>query len=80
MNTGISDSEYYFKMRCICKWYHYQTKKGKFNSGRMNDVSIIVSSKDRKVVGIYLGWVGPMTSEKVLQTHPKVKRDIGYYG
>lgn len=66
MNTGISDSEYYFKMRCLCKWYHHQIKKGEFNCSRMNNVSTTLTSKNRKIAGIYLGWVGPMTSKEVL--------------
>jgi len=80
MNIGISDSEYYFKMRCLCKWYHHQIKKGEFNCSRMNDVSVAFSFKDRKITGIRPSRVGPMTSKEVLQTHQKVTGDIGYHG
>ncbi len=65
-NTGISDSEYYFKMRCLCKWYHHQTKKGEFNCSRMNNVSSTFPLKDGKIAGICLGWVSTMTSKEIL--------------
>ena len=80
MNIGISDSEYYFKMRCLCKWYHHQTKKGEFNCSRVNNVSSTFASKNGKIARICLGWVCSMTSKKVLQTHKKVTGDIGHYG
>jgi hypothetical protein len=79
-NTGISDSEYYFQMRCLCKWYHHQTKKGGFNCSRMNDVSSTFPLKNGKIARICLGWVCSMTSKKVLQTHKKVTGDFGHYG
>ena len=66
MNTGISNSEHYFKMRCICKWYHHKTKKGEFNCSRMNYVSSTFASKNGKIAGICLGWVGSMTSKEIL--------------
>lgn len=69
MNIGISDSEYYFKMRCLCKWYHHQIKKGEFNCSRMNDVSVAFTFKDGKIAGICPSWVGSMTTKEILQAH-----------
>lgn len=80
MNTGIFDSEYHFKMRCLCEWYHHQTKKGEFNCSRMNDVSSTFPLKNGKIARICLGWVCSMTSKEILQTHQKVTRDFGHYG
>ena len=80
MNTGIFDSEYRFKMRCLCEWYHHQIKKGEFNCSRMNNVSSTFTSKNGKIARICLGWVCSMTSKEILQTHQKVTRDFGHYG
>ena len=79
-NTGIFDSEYYFKMRCLCKWYHHKTKKGEFNCSRMNDVSSTFPLKNGKIIGICTSRISSMTSKKVLETHEKVTGDFGYYG
>ena len=46
----------------------------------MNDVSSTFPLKNGKIARICLGGVCSMTSKKVLQTHEKVKRNIGYYG
>jgi len=66
MNTGIFDFEYYFKMRCLCKWYHNQIKKGKFNCSRVNNVPITFSFENGKIAGICLGRIGSMTTEEIL--------------
>ena len=66
MNTGISDTQYHFKMRCLCKWYHHQAEKSKFNSGRMNNVSATISFKIWETIGICMGRICPMTTEEIL--------------
>ena len=66
MNTGISDTQYYFQMRCLCKWYHYKAKKSKFDSGWVNNVSTTVALKIWKTIGVCTSRICPMTTEEIL--------------